>query len=83
MARLHRRSMIRGLAGVSLALPALEAMGREVSEQIPRRFCALYTANGMSLPADDNKIPEWLRGICSETSRPMASRAGRARLTPA
>ncbi|MGV2336801.1 MAG UNVERIFIED_CONTAM: DUF1552 domain-containing protein [Planctomycetaceae bacterium] len=59
MARLHRRSVIRGLAGVSLALPALEAMGREVAEQIPRRFCAMYTANGMSLPSEDNKIPEW------------------------
>ncbi|MFM7036414.1 MAG: DUF1552 domain-containing protein [Planctomycetaceae bacterium] len=59
MARLHRRSVIRGLAGVSLALPALEAMGREIAEQVPRRFCAMYTANGMSLPSDDNKIPEW------------------------
>ena len=40
----------RGLGGMTLALPVLDAMGAEVAEQIPRRFCAIYTANGMSLP---------------------------------
>jgi hypothetical protein len=44
---------------MSLALPVLDAMGPEVTEQMPRRFCALYTANGMSLPQPDNKLDEW------------------------
>ncbi|MCU0877629.1 MAG: DUF1552 domain-containing protein [Pirellulaceae bacterium] len=57
--RMDRRTVLRGLAGVSLALPLLEAMGREVAEQTPRRFCALYTANGMSLPHEKNGLPEW------------------------
>ena len=42
-----------------LALPVLDAMGAEVTEQIPRRFCAIYTANGMSLPKAEHGIPEW------------------------
>ena len=58
-AKLDRRSVLKGLAGVSLALPVLEAMGSEVAEQIPRRFCALYTANGMSLPRTEHGIDEW------------------------
>lgn len=57
--RLDRRAVLKGLAGTSLALPVLDAMGAEVAEQSPRRFCALYTANGMSLPHDKNGIPEW------------------------
>ncbi|MBL8811583.1 MAG: DUF1552 domain-containing protein [Planctomycetaceae bacterium] len=59
MRTLHRRSVLRGLAGVTLALPVLEAMGKDVAEKIPRRFCAMYTANGMSLPNPDNGINEW------------------------
>ena len=47
------------MGGVSLALPVLDAMGAEVSERIPRRFCALYTANGMSLPRAENGLDEW------------------------
>jgi hypothetical protein len=58
-ARLDRRALLKGLAGASLALPVLEAMGSDVAEQTPRRFCALYTANGMSLPHEKNAIPEW------------------------
>ena len=58
-APLNRRAVLRGLAGVSLALPVLEAMGHEVAEQTPRRFCALYTANGMSLPNKKHTIDEW------------------------
>ena len=34
-------------------------MGAEVTEQIPRRFCAIYTANGMSLPKSEHGIDEW------------------------
>lgn len=58
-AKLHRRAVIRGIAGTSLALPVLEAMGDDIATQIPRRFCALYTANGMSLPKPDHGIEEW------------------------
>ncbi len=59
MRTLHRRSVLRGLAGVTLALPLLEAMGKDVAEKVPRRFCAMYTANGMSLPNPDNGINDW------------------------
>ena len=51
--KLDRRSVLKGIAGATLALPILEAMGKEVVERPPRRFCALYTANGMSLPKPD------------------------------
>ena len=56
---LNRRSVLKGIAGTSLALPVLEAMGNEVSQRVPKRFCALYTANGMSLPKTDHEIDEW------------------------
>lgn len=57
--RLDRRTVLKGLAGVTLSLPLLEAMGKEVANQTPRRFCAMYTANGMSLPNSRNGIDEW------------------------
>ena len=57
--KLDRRSVLKGIAGATLALPILEAMGKEVVERPPRRFCALYTANGMSLPKPDLGIDEW------------------------
>jgi len=57
--RLDRRAFLRGLGGVTLALPVLDAMGADVTNQIPRRFCAIYTANGMSLPREEHGIPEW------------------------
>ncbi|MAT15669.1 MAG: hypothetical protein CMJ46_10425 [Planctomyces sp.] len=57
--KLNRRSVLKGLAGATLALPVLEAMGSEVSQQVPRRFCALYTANGMSLPKEEHGIDDW------------------------
>ena len=57
--RLNRRSVLKGVAGATLALPVLDAMGEDVVEQTPRRFCALYTANGMSLPRSENGIDEW------------------------
>ena len=44
---------------MTLALPVLEAMGKDVAEKTPRRFCALYTANGMSLPHAKHGIDEW------------------------
>ena len=42
--KLNRRSVLKGAAGATLALPILEAMGAEVADQTPRRFCALYNA---------------------------------------
>ena len=68
--QLNRRSMLKGLAGVSLALPTLEIMGDEVLIESNRakRFCALYTANGMSHPKPENKIDNW-NWYPSETGR--------------
>ena len=57
--KLDRRTVLQGLAGVTVSLPLLEAMGDDVVEQTPRRFCAIYTANGMSLPKAQNEINEW------------------------
>lgn len=57
--RLDRRAFLQGIGGMALALPVLDAMGAEVAEQVPRRFCALYTANGMSLPRPENDLAEW------------------------
>lgn len=57
--KLDRRSVLKGFAGMTLALPILDAMGAEVAEKPPRRFCALYTANGMSLPRQQHGIDEW------------------------
>jgi hypothetical protein len=57
--RLDRRAFLKGIGGISLALPVLDAMGAEVTNQIPRRFCAIYTANGMSLPKEEHGLPEW------------------------
>src|SRR5436305_132227 len=57
--RLDRRAFLKGIGGAALALPVLDAMGAEVTNQIPRRFCAIYTANGMSLPKAEHGIPEW------------------------
>ncbi len=58
-AKLDRRSVLKGIAGATLVLPILEAMGEEVASHTPRRFCALYTANGMSLPKPEHGINEW------------------------
>lgn len=59
LAKLNRRTLLKGLAGVTLSLPLLEAMGKEAAQNTPRRFCAMYTANGMSLPNPNHKIDEW------------------------
>ena len=61
MKKLNRRATLKGLAGITLALPYLEIMGAEDSSdsQLPKRFCALYTANGMSLPKEKNDIGNW------------------------
>jgi hypothetical protein len=57
--KLDRRAFLTGMGGVALALPVLDAMGAEVTQQAPRRFCAIYTANGMSLPRAEHGIDEW------------------------
>lgn len=59
---INRRWFLRGAAGVSLILPRLNLFAKESESdaaRIPRRFCAMYTANGMCLPAADNGIDEW------------------------
>ena len=58
-ARLNRRSVLKGVAGTALVLPVLEAMGDEANARPPRRFCALYTANGMSLPKSEHGLNDW------------------------
>lgn len=57
--RIDRRAFLRGVGGATLALPVLDAMGTEVTEKAPRRFCAMYTANGMSLPKDEHGLADW------------------------
>jgi hypothetical protein len=57
--KIDRRAFLQGIGGMALALPALDAMGAEVTDHNPRRFCALYTANGMSLPRKENELDEW------------------------
>ncbi len=57
--QVDRRFVLKGLASVTLTLPILEAMGEEVVSESPRRFCALYTANGMSLPNPKHEMPQW------------------------
>ena len=57
--KIDRRAFLQGIGGAALALPALDAMGAEVTEKTPRRFCAIYTANGMSLPKTEHGISEW------------------------
>lgn len=57
--KLDRRAFLKGVGGAMLALPVLDAMGAEVTDEIPRRFCAIYTANGMSLPKTEHALPEW------------------------
>jgi hypothetical protein len=56
---IDRRAFLKGVGGVAMALPVLDAMGAEVTDQIPRRFCAIYTANGMSLPKSEHGIDDW------------------------
>ncbi|MDX1982510.1 MAG: DUF1552 domain-containing protein [Bryobacteraceae bacterium] len=57
--KIDRRAFLKGVGGASLALPVLDAMGAKVTDQVPRRFCAIYTANGMSLPKTEHGIEDW------------------------
>jgi len=56
---MKRRLVLKGIAGTTLVLPRLEIMGAETAAQRPRRFCAVYTANGMALPDPKNEISDW------------------------
>lgn len=56
---LNRRMLLKGLGGVALPLPALELLGSSIATNMPRRFCAIYTANGMCLPNPKNQIDDW------------------------
>ncbi len=50
---LDRRTFLRG-AGLSLALPWLEAMSKaNQPAERPKRFCAFFFGNGVALPAKD------------------------------
>lgn len=61
--QINRRWFLQGIAGASLILPRLEIFAGENSRgdapQRPRRFCAMYTANGMCLPDPANGIDDW------------------------
>lgn len=57
--QIDRRAFLNGIGGVALALPVLDVMGAEVTSQVPRRFCAIYTANGMSLPKKEHGLEDW------------------------
>ena len=56
---IDRRAFLKGMGGAMLALPVLDAMGAKVTGQTPRRFCAIYTANGMSLPKTEHELNDW------------------------
>lgn len=58
--RIERRTVLKGIAGVTLALPFLEAFGGEAAQaELPRRFMAMYHADGMSLPRPQNNLADW------------------------
>ncbi len=61
--RFSRRAILRGAAGVALALPALESLRAHAGPvAAPRRFIAVYHANGVF-------TPDWFpRNVSSETS---------------
>ena len=58
-AKLSRRTVLKGIGGILLPLPMLEAMGAAEKAATPTRFCAIYTANGMCLPAPENDLADW------------------------
>ena len=52
---IKRRTFLKG-AGVSLALPFLEAMSEDVKDKpAVKRACYFFFANGISLPPEDNQ----------------------------
>ncbi|HEY4284410.1 MAG TPA: DUF1552 domain-containing protein, partial [Chthoniobacterales bacterium] len=71
-----------GIGGATLALPVLDAMGAEIADQIPNRFCAIYTANGMSLPKAEHNIADWHWFPASEVNGEFVFGKSTAPLTP-
>ncbi len=56
---IDRRLLLKGLSGIALPLPALSIFANDGRTEEPRRFCAIYTANGMCLPNPKNGIDDW------------------------
>ena len=56
---IDRRAFLQASADGRWPCRCSTPWGRRSTEQIPRRFCALYTANGMSLPRPEHGIDEW------------------------
>lgn len=57
---LDRRTFLLGTAGVSLSLPLLECMGKEVNQiKRPKRLCAVYFPYGAMTPRKDSAEKEW------------------------
>ncbi len=55
---LDRRTFLRG-AGLSLALPWLEAMAKaDPAAEPPKRFCAFFFGNGVAIPKQDSSASE-------------------------
>src|SRR3954469_5279239 len=55
---LDRRTFLRG-AGLSLALPWLEAMAKaDPPAERPKRFCAFFFGNGVAIPKQDSSDSE-------------------------
>lgn len=59
---LDRRTALKA-AGVSMALPWLEAMGaptpRAAQDELPRRMCAILFPFGIAMPKDDDPDRQW------------------------
>ncbi|MDE0863176.1 MAG: DUF1552 domain-containing protein [Rubripirellula sp.] len=57
--QLDRRAALKA-AGVSMALPWLEAMGAPSSKrELPRRMCAILFPFGVAMPKDDAEDRQW------------------------
>jgi hypothetical protein len=57
--RLDRRAALKA-AGVSMALPWLEAMGApSPKRELPRRMCAILFPFGVAMPKDDAEDRQW------------------------
>ena len=57
---IDRRTVLKA-AGVSMALPWLEAMGAPAakSQELPRRMCAILFPFGIAMPKDDAEDRKW------------------------
>ena len=59
---LSRREVLRGLGGISLGLPFLEAMAATAPKQAsaPKRLACMFFPNGVTLPKEsDPHHAEW------------------------